>query len=205
MTDLNFDIWSTLVLLGLAAMAGAGMWMLVPRWYGAFSSRSRPRWIRRALHQAAVQPGETVCDLGAGTGAVLIIAAREFGARAVGYEIEPLHCIVAWVTALFSGVVARVSVRQMNLYKADLTAADIVFVDLNPIAVERLQPLLEDEMRPGTRVVSLSFPFEGWEPAGVDIGYLIFTYRMPPQPGSVESYLHKTLMQQPRPKEPGGS
>jgi hypothetical protein len=201
MTGLSFDVWSALVLLGLAAMAGAGMWTLVPRWYGTSSSRSRPRWIRRALHQAGVQPGETVCDLGSGTGAALIIAAREFGARAVGYEIEPLHCIVAWVAALVSGVITRVSVRQQNLYKADLTAADVVFVQLNPIAVERLQPLLENGMRPGTRVVSLSFPFEGWEPADMDIGYLIFSYRMPPQPGSVESYLRKTLMQQPRAQE----
>jgi SAM-dependent methyltransferase len=178
-------------------MAGVGMWTLVPRWYGVLASRSRPRWIRRALRQAGVQPGETVYDLGSGTGRVLIIAAREFGARAVGYEIEPLHCIVAWVVALFRGVLTRVSVRQQNLYKADLSAADVVFVYLNPIAVERLQPLLADRMRPGARLVSVSFPFEGWEPSGVDIGYLIFSYEMPPQPGSLESYLRKTLMQPP--------
>jgi hypothetical protein len=148
-----------------------------------------------------LQSGETLLDLGAGDGRILSIAAREFGARAVGYEIEPLHCIVAWCRALFGGVITRVSVRRADLYKADLDQAGVVFLHLNPVFVENLGPLLEGQLRPGARVVSLDFPFEGWEPTSVDVGYLIFAYEMPPTPGSVDTYLRKDLRDLTQPAE----
>jgi hypothetical protein len=195
-----FDVWSALVLLALLGMAGLGMWSLIPRWNGVPPTASRPRWIRMALRSAVLRPGETVYDLGAGDGRVLTIAAREFGARSVGYEIEPLHCIAAWMRALFHGVTTTVTIRRQDLFRADLAQADVVYLYLNPVFVERLRPLLESQMRPGTRVVSLDFPIEDWEPTHVDIGHLIFTYQMPSQPGSVESYLRKYLT---LPTDPG--
>jgi hypothetical protein len=75
----------------------------------------------------------------------------------------------------------------------------VVFLHLNPLFVERLRPILEERLRPGTRIVSLDFPFEGWEPSHVDIGYLIFAYDIPPTPGSIDTYLKKTLTQPPQP------
>jgi hypothetical protein len=124
---------------------------------------------------------------------VLRIAAREFGARAVGYEIEPLHCTVGWLAALWSGVLTRVSIRNSDLYHADLSKADVVFMYLNPGFIENLRGPLRQQLSPGARVVSLDFPIEGWEPNEVDIGYLIFSYRMPPTPGDLDSYLHRHL------------
>ena len=193
MIDPSIDIWSLLVLLGLVLMAGAGMWAFIPRWHGIPPSPSRPRWIRRALRMVNVREGETVYDLGAGDGRVLLIAAREFGAQAVGFEIEPLHCAVAWLKALFGGVISRVSIHRKDLYKMDLSKADVVFMHLNPVFVENLRPLLASQLRAGARVVSLDFPLEGWEPTDMDIGYLIFAYEMPPRPGDIDSFLHKTL------------
>jgi SAM-dependent methyltransferase len=182
-----------LVLTGLMALVGAAMWALIPRWHGILPASSRPRWIRQGLSQVDVRPAEVVYDLGSGTGRVLLIAAREFGARAVGYEIEPLHCVYAWLRALFGGVAGRVSVRCKDLYQADLSDADVVFLHLNPVCVEALRDTLWTRLRPGTRVVSLDFPFEGWQPAHVDIGYLIFSYTMPPRAGSLEAYLREHL------------
>jgi SAM-dependent methyltransferase len=188
-----FDIWTVLVLLGLGIMVGVALWTLVPRWHGITPTPSRRRWIRQALRLVDVQPGETVYDLGSGDGRVLIVAAREFGARAVGYEVEPLHCAAAWVSALFARVLGRVSVRCRDLYQANVAPADVVFVHLNPRFVADLASSLQSQLRPGARIVSLDFPFEGWEPSEVDIGYLIFAYHMPPQPGDVDSYLSKNL------------
>jgi hypothetical protein len=130
-------------------------------------------------------------DLGAGDGRVLRIAAREFEACAVGYEIEPLHCAVGWLAALLGGVVTRVSIRNQDLYQADLSQADVVFLYLNPAFVKNLRQPLRQQLPPGARVVSLDFPIEGWEPSEVDIGYLIFSYHMPPTPGSLDTYLRR--------------
>jgi SAM-dependent methyltransferase len=192
-TGFVFDIWTVLVLLGLAVAFLLGLWHVIPRWHGIPPTASRARWIRKALHLVDLEPGETIYDLGAGDGRVLTIAAREFGARAVGYEIEPLHCIVSWFRALFGGVITRVSIRRKDLHQADLSQADVVFLHLNPVFVENLRPLLESQLRPGARLVSLDFPFEGWEPANVDVGYLIFAYEMPPAPGGIDTYLQKSF------------
>jgi hypothetical protein len=199
-TSFVFDIWSALVLAGLIGMTAAAMWTLIPRWHGVRATPSRARWIRKALAQANVAPGELVVDLGAGDGRVLRIAAREFGARAVGYEVEPLHCAVAWLGALFGGVLGRVSIRNVDLHKADLSRADVVFLYLNPTFVADLRRPLQQQLTPGARIVSLDFPLEGWEPSQVDIGYLIFTYRMPPRLGSLDSYLHRRLAPLPMPE-----
>jgi hypothetical protein len=201
MTGFVFDIWTVLVLLGLLVMLVLGLWHIIPRWHGIPPTSSRKRWIDRALHMVGLQPGETLYDLGAGDGRVLVVAAREFGARAVGYEIEPLHCLVSWFRALFGGVVTRVAIRRKDLYQADLAQADVVFLHLNPVFVKNLAPLLQSLLRPGTRIVSLDFPFEEWEPVDVDIGYLVFSYTMPPTPGSVDTYLQKALQNLTSPPE----
>ncbi|MBN1643132.1 MAG: class I SAM-dependent methyltransferase [Anaerolineae bacterium] len=207
MTGFVFDAWSALVLAGLLALIGAAMWAFIPRWHGILPASSRPRWIRRALSQVDLQPGEVLVDLGSGTGGGLLIAAREYGARAVGYEIEPLHCAYAWLRAVLGGVARRVSVRCRDLYQADLSQADVVYLYLNPTYVEALRQALATRLRPGARVVSLDFPFEGWQPAHVDIGYLIFSYTMPPSAGSLDAYLSEHLTPLPKaqgePEPPG--
>ena len=191
MTGFVFDVWTVLILLALAIGLGYSLWQLIPRWHGIPPTPSRTRLVHRALRMANVEPGETVYDLGSGDGRVLTIAASEFGARGVGYEIEPLHNVVAWFRALFGGALLRVSIRCKDLYKADVRGADVVFLHLNPVFVANLGPVLAMQLSPGARVVSIDFPFEGWEPSDVDIGNLIFAYEMPPVPGDVDTYLRK--------------
>ena len=192
-----FDWWSLLVLVGLACLAGLGLWVIVPQLRGLPRDSARPRQIRQAMRLAGVQPGETVYDLNAGDGRALVIAAREFEARAVGIEVEPLHTTVAWLAALFHGVIGRVSFRQHSLFDVDLCQADVVFLSLTPNLVARLQPGLEHRLRSGARVVSLWFNLEGWEPTNIDIGHLVFVYQMPPKLGSIDTYLRSHLRTDP--------
>jgi SAM-dependent methyltransferase len=188
----TLDVWSILVLLGLAGLALVGAWLIVPYVHGLPWDPAPRKRIRKALELANVQPGETVYDLGAGDGRALIVAAREFEAQAVGVEIEPVHCAVAWLWALVSGVIRRVSIRRGDLFQAHIEDADVVLLYLNPAFVERVRPKLEMELRPGARVVSLYFDFDGWQPVDVDVGYLIFLYHMPPTPGNVGTYLRQS-------------
>lgn len=190
---MTFDLWSLLVLIGLICLLGLGIWVILPQLHGLPKGSARPRQIRQALRLARVQPGERVYDLNAGEGRAVIIAAREFHARAIGIEVEPLHGTVAWLAALLSGVISRVSLERRSLFEVELLDADVVLLSLTPSLMSRLQPDLAQRVRPGTRVVSLSLDFEGWEPTGIDIGHLIFLYHMPPRPGSIDTYLQSYM------------
>jgi SAM-dependent methyltransferase len=120
---------------------------------------------RRMLQLAAVRPGETVFDLGSGDGRMLIVAAREFGAQAVGVEIEPMRAFASrLILRLFKAHPAAHVVRA-NLFDVDLSQADVVTLYLLANTNARLVPKLRRELKPGARVVTLAFPLPGWEPA----------------------------------------
>jgi SAM-dependent methyltransferase len=180
--------WAGIVLGGIVALLG-GLWVVVPNLFGLPWIPTHRKRIRSALQLANVQPGERVYDLGAGDGRTLIVAAREFGAQAVGIEIEPVHCVIARLWAVIGGVASRVSVRWGDLYRADFRDADVVLFYLTPGHAERLKPLLERQLSPGARVVSLVVDLEGWQPAAVDTDDLLFLYHMPPARGSVHAFL----------------
>lgn len=113
--------------------------------------------VRRMLRLANVQPGETVYDLGSGDGRVLWVAAREFGAWAVGVEIDPLRFAWTRLAIKLLGLGERVRVSRANLFDVDLSGADVVVLYLLPKANGRLAPKLLRELRPGARVVSHAF------------------------------------------------
>jgi len=184
----NLLPWLMIAAGGLIAMLG-GLWLVIPNLYGLPWVPARYPRIRRALEMAGTQPGDTVYDLGAGDGRALIVAAREFGAHAVGVEIEPVHCLVAWVWARIAGVSSQVTVHCADLYKSELDDADIVYLYLTPSHAKRIAPRLQEKLRAGARVVSLAADIAGWKPAAFDRMDLIFYYVMPPQPGGLQAYL----------------
>ncbi|MCD6095195.1 MAG: class I SAM-dependent methyltransferase [Thermoprotei archaeon] len=122
---------------------------------------------RYMLKLAEVKPGELVYDLGSGDGQIVIMAAREFGARAIGVEIrrdlveESLRKIKEY------GLEDRVTIIHGDFFKVDISDADVVTLYLLTSVNERLRPKLEKELRPGTRVVSHDFEIPGWKPIKV--------------------------------------
>ena len=167
------------------------LWILIPAMYGLPSRPTHPDRIRAALRLADLKPGDTLYDLGSGDGRVLVIAAKEFGARSVGVEIGPAQRLVSRVAALYNGVRDRVRVEAGNFYRSDVSKADVVFIYATSTEVAKLASHLEKQMKPGSRVVSISADFPEWEPTGFDKDKLIFVYAMPPQPGSWTTYLLK--------------
>jgi precorrin-6B methylase 2 len=172
------------------------LWVLVPALYGLPPVPTRPERIRKALELANLRPEETLYDLGAGDGRVLLIAVRDFGARAVGIEIGPIQCALIWLRAAASGLGDQVKVRWANFYKDDLSGADVVFVYATSKEIAKLAPHLEKQMKRGARLVSISADFREWEPSAFDEHDLIFVYEMPPVRGSVMSYMLKKAKEQ---------
>ena len=169
-----------LIGLGLLFLLISGLWLIVPALYGVPWVPTRERRTRRALQLAKLQPGEKLYDLGAGDGRVLVMAAKEFEANAVGIEIGPVQCLVGWLRILFSGSRTKARIRCGNFYRADLTDASVVFVYATSSQTSKLLPLLERGLRPGARVVSIAADFPDWQPSLVDREALIFVYEMPP-------------------------
>jgi SAM-dependent methyltransferase len=164
---------------------------LVPLAHGLPPTPTQPGRIRKALKLANLQPGEIIYDLGAGDGRVLVMAAKEFGAKAVGIEAGPVQCAQAWMKARFNGVSSQVRVKRGNFFKSDLSEADVVFAYLTSDYVLRLEEQLLAQLKPGARIVTISFDFPNWEPAVFDNRELIFMYTMPPTAGNLATFLQK--------------
>src|SRR5512138_3573610 len=96
------------------------LWIFIPALYGLPPVPTKPERIRKALQLVNLQPDEVLYDLGAGDGRVLLIAAREFGAKAIGIEVGPIQCALAWLRAVASGAGDHIQVRWGNFYKAPL-------------------------------------------------------------------------------------
>lgn len=167
------------------------LWLLVPALYGLPPVPTKPERIRKALRLANLQPDEVLYDLGAGDGRVLMIAAREFGAQAVGIEIGPIQCALIWWRVIANGLGDKIRVKWANFYNADLREADVVFVFATSKEVAKLASHLEKQLKTGARVVSISADFPEWEPSEFDDRDLIFVYEMPPVRGDTTSFLLK--------------
>lgn len=184
----------TFVLLGLNLFLFilALLWILVPAFYGLPSKPTDPDRIRRALQLVGLKPGEVFYDLGAGDGRVLLIAAKEFGAKAVGIEIGPTQWLLIWLRIAMGGLRDRVQIKLGNFYKSELKEADVVFIYATSRELLKLALHLEKRMKHGSRLVSISADFPGWEPSLFDEEDLIFAYEMPPKEGSLTTYMLKT-------------
>ena len=118
--------------------------------------------VRKMLRIADVKEGERLYDLGSGDGRILAVAASEFGAEAVGVELNPvLYVWSRWLMYL-RGRGAKIEVRWANLFEIDLRDADVITLYLVQNANTRLMPKLSRELRDESRVVSYAFSFPGW-------------------------------------------
>jgi protein-L-isoaspartate O-methyltransferase len=155
-----------------------------PQKLAPFVSSPQPL-VTKMLELAALKPGETVYDLGCGDGRILVAAARDFGAHAVGVELSSVLARRSREQAEALGLGKRVSVIEGDLLAVDLKDADVVSLYLMTEANAQLRPKLEKELKPGTRVVSLEFEIRGWKPVRVEKftahrhDYKIYLYEMP--------------------------
>lgn len=115
------------------------------------------------LKLAQVKPGEMVYDLGCGDGRIVITAARDFGARGIGVDIDPQRIAESQANAKAAGVSDRVQFKMADLFEMDFADANVVTLYLLPSLNVRLRPRILDELKPGTRIVSHSFDMGDWQ------------------------------------------
>ena len=120
------------------------------------------------LRLAEVQPEETVYDLGCGDARILVLAAEKYGARGHGVELDAEVFALARDNVRRHGLEDRITLVRGNLFDADLRAADVVALYLLPEALARLRPMLEQQLRPGARVVTHDFGIPLWRATRIE-------------------------------------
>jgi cyclopropane fatty-acyl-phospholipid synthase-like methyltransferase len=139
------------------------------------------------LTLAEIKSGEILYDLGCGDGRVVITAAQDFGARGIGVEMREDLAKQAMGKVTELGLDGRVKIVHGDMFKLDLSQADVVTLYLTTSANDKVKPKLEAELKPGTRVISHDYEILGWRPVKIDnfcenpkLGYpshTIYVYR----------------------------
>jgi ribosomal protein L11 methylase PrmA len=116
------------------------------------------------LRLAGVHKGDVLYDLGSGDGRIAVTAAKRYGIRAVGIDIDPERIREAEENARRAGVSGLASFRREDLFATDFREATVVTLYLLPELNLRLRPRLLAELKPGTRIVSHQFDMGDWKP-----------------------------------------
>lgn len=116
------------------------------------------------LKIAGVKKGDIVYDLGCGDGRIVIAAARDFGARGVGIDIDPQRIAESNENARAAGVTQQVVFREEDLFEANIHEATVVTLFLWPSLNLKLRPKLLKDLKPGTRIVSYIHNMGDWPP-----------------------------------------
>ncbi|MBZ5581161.1 MAG: class I SAM-dependent methyltransferase [Acidobacteriia bacterium] len=140
--------------------------------------------VQQMLKLANVHKGDVVYDLGCGDGRTVVAAARDFGARGVGIDINPERIKESQENAKTAGVTDRVAFRLEDLFEANIKEATVVTLYLLPSLNVKLRPKLWKDLKPGTRIVSHDFDMGDWKPektVSVD-GHTVYFWTVPVKP-----------------------
>ena len=124
--------------------------------------------VDRMLRLASVGPRDIVYDLGSGDGRIVIAAAKSFGARGVGIDIDAALVEQARANAAAAGVADRVIFRLEDAMTTDVSDATVVTLYLLAASNVKLRPHLQAQLRPGARIVAHNFGMGDWEPEKVE-------------------------------------
>ena len=138
--------------------------------------------VKKMLELAELKSGEKLYDLGSGDGRIIIMAAKEFGANAIGVELR--DDLVQYTRKKLEelGLTKRGSVIHGDMMQTEIKDADVITLYLTTSANEKITPKMEKELKPGTRVVSFCFRIPSWEPTKtMDLGTrTLYLYTLPP-------------------------
>ena len=124
--------------------------------------------VDRMLKLAEVNSEDVIYDLGCGDGRIVITAAKDFGARGVGVDIELYWIEQSQANAEQAGVEHLVTFKQEDALTVDLSPATVLTLYLVEWATAKLRPIITSSVKEGTRIVSHNYSVNGWPPAKVE-------------------------------------
>ena len=129
--------------------------------------------VKEMLNLANPEPGEILYDLGSGDGQIIIEAAQNYGVKAIGVEINPFLVYFSRKKIRKIGMEGKIKVCFGNIFKKDISDANVIIIYLTQLANNRLEKKLLSELKPGTRIISLSFVIIGLVAGALGLDSLI--------------------------------
>ena len=124
--------------------------------------------VERMLAMAQIDKNDILYDLGCGDGRIVITAAKKYGIRGVGIDIDPMRISESNANALYAGVENLVEFQLQDVLKVDFSEATVLMVYLLPESLRLLRPMFDTMLSPGTIVVSHNYAVPGWELKEID-------------------------------------
>lgn len=140
--------------------------------------RTNKRIARLQCKLAKISKDDIVYDLGSGDGTMLITAAKEFGAKGVGVEIDLLRYWISKLRLHLNNLSKKIKIVRKNFFDADVSKATVVVMYLIPKTLNRLKPKLLKELKPGTRIVTFVYKID-LPIIAKDIENEIYVYKIP--------------------------
>jgi precorrin-6B methylase 2 len=120
--------------------------------------------VEQMLKLGRLREGETMLDLGSGDGRIVIMAAQKFKAKAIGVELDPDLVKQSSAKIRKLGLQTNARIIEGDILKQDYSAADLITVYLLPASNIKVRPVLEKQLKKGSRIVAHDFEIEGWAP-----------------------------------------
>ncbi len=161
------DFWVSLIVIELLVLAFA-LWIA---WSGSVGAPWIPTpksRVRNMLEMARVNSDDVVYDLGSGDGRIVVMAAKEFKAKAIGIEIDPVRVLWSKLMLRRHRIRFLASFIRGNFFKIDLSEATVVTLYQGHEINKKIRNKLSDDLKKGTRVVSYRFILDGWNPVKID-------------------------------------
>jgi SAM-dependent methyltransferase len=155
--------------------------------------------VDKMLEMAEVKPGDVVYDLGCGDGRIVVTAAKKFGVKAMGFDIDPQRVKEARENVRAAGVEHLVTILETDIFTLDLREASVITLYLLPDLNVRLMPQLA-VLKPGSRIVSHDFDMKGAKPVATHRMQATFGDGGGEQDGDIEHTIYKWVV--PWEKEP---
>ncbi|MBM3787916.1 MAG: methyltransferase domain-containing protein [Acidobacteria bacterium] len=125
--------------------------------------------VEKMLQLAGTKKGEKVFDLGSGDGRIVIMAAAKFGADSTGVEFDKDLAVQSSERIRRMGLSERARIIHGDMLQQDYSPADVITVYLLPVANDKMRPILEKQLKKGTRIVAHDFEVGGWKPDKTEV------------------------------------
>lgn len=176
------------ILLILALIAIFMVWIFWSSIIGAGFQPTSRKLVKQMLDMAEVGSSDIVYDLGSGDGRIVIDSVKKYNAKAVGMEADPLRVFWSRLIIIILGIGNRAKIVWGNFFNQNISEATVVTLFLSDTANQKLKSKFQEELKPGTRIVSYVWTFKGWIPVKVNKAEEIYLYVI----GESDSPLKKT-------------